>query len=70
MEIDPHNERDRTATRGIQAPDQDPDRAAVCGNRRHAVLGFADFRQITMRKVDGGKSLAGKPSDQIIDLAA
>ena len=44
MEIDPHNERDRTATRGIEALDQDPDRAAVCGNRRHVVLGFADFR--------------------------
>jgi putative transposase len=26
--------------------------------------------QITMRKVDGWRSLAGKPSDQIIDLAA
>ena len=27
-------------------------------------------RQITMRKVDGWQSLAGKPSDQVIDLAA
>jgi putative transposase len=26
--------------------------------------------QITMRKVDGWQSLAEKPSDQIIDLAA
>jgi hypothetical protein len=26
--------------------------------------------QIVMRKVDGWKSLAEKPSDQIIDLAA
>jgi len=28
------------------------------------------WSQITMRKVDGWQSLAEKPSDQIIDLAA
>ncbi len=33
--------RDRAIARGIQAPDQDPDRAALRRNRRHAVLGAA-----------------------------
>ena len=41
MEIDPNLERDRAIARGIQAPDQDPDRAALRRNRRHAVLGAA-----------------------------
>ena len=39
-------------------------------DRRHAVLGAARSGQITMRKVEGWQSLAEKPSDQIIDLAA
>jgi hypothetical protein len=33
-------------------------------------LRFGLGTDITMRKVDGGQSLAEKPSDQIIDLAA
>lgn len=33
-----------------------------------ALLGASG--QVTMRKVDGWQSLAEKPSDQIIDLAA
>jgi hypothetical protein len=36
-------------------------------NRRAALLASG---QIAMRKVDGWRSLAEKPSDQIIDLAA
>ena len=69
MEIDPHVEYDRAA-RKIQAADQDPDRAAFRGNCRGVVLGPTGFCQMTMRKVDGWQSLAEKPSDQIIDLAA
>ena len=38
------DECDRAAARGVQTKDQDPDRAAVCRNRRHAVLGVARFR--------------------------
>ena len=38
------DERYRTAARGVQAADQDADRAAVRRNRRHAVLGAARLR--------------------------
>ena len=41
---DPHHECDRAAARGVQATDQDPDRAAIGGHRRHAVLGAAGLR--------------------------
>ena len=44
MEVDPNLERDRAIARGVQAPDQDPDRAALRRNRRHAVLGAARLR--------------------------
>ena len=44
MEIDPNLERDRAIARGVQAPDQDLDRAALRRNRRHAVLGAARLR--------------------------
>src|SRR3984957_21112985 len=37
-------ERDRAIARGVQAPDQDSDRAALRRNRRHAVLGAARLR--------------------------
>ena len=70
MEIDPNLERDRAIARGVQAPDQDLDRAALRRNRRHAVLGAARLRTDHMRKVDGWQTLAEKPDDQIIDLAA
>ena len=50
--------------------DQNPDRAAVPGDRGGAVLGAARLRQITMRKVDGWQTLATKPADAVIDLAA
>src|SRR5258707_1243307 len=39
-----HHQRDRTATRGVQAQDQDADRTAVGRHRRHVVLGAACFR--------------------------
>ena len=42
--IDPNLERDRAIARGVQAPDQDSDRAALRRNRRHAVLGAARLR--------------------------
>ena len=44
MEVDPDLERDRAIARGVQAPDQDPDRAALRRDRRHAVLGAARLR--------------------------
>ena len=44
MEIDPNLECDRAIARGVQASDQDPDRAALRRNRRHAVLGAARLR--------------------------
>ena len=44
MEIDPNLERDRAIARGVQAPDQDSDRAALRRHRRHAVLGAARLR--------------------------
>ena len=39
-----HHQCRRTAARGVQAAHQDPDRAAVAGDRRHAVLGAARLR--------------------------
>ena len=42
--LGPHQQCRRTAARGVQAPHQDPDRAAVAGDRRHAVLGAARLR--------------------------
>ena len=70
MEVDPNLERDRAIARGVQAPDQDPDRAALRRDRRHGVLGLLACAQITMRKVNGWQTLAEKADDQIIDFAA
>ena len=39
-----HHQRDRTATRGVQAQDQNADCAAVGGHGRHVVLGVACIR--------------------------
>ena len=39
-----HHERDRAAARGVQATDQDADRAAIRRHRRHVVLGAARLR--------------------------
>ena len=39
-----HHQCDRAAARGVQATDQDADRAAVSRHRRHAVLGAARIR--------------------------
>ena len=39
-----HHQRDRAAARGVQAQDQDADRAAIGGHCRHAVLGAARVR--------------------------
>ena len=38
------DECDRTAARGVQAPDQNADRAAISGDCRHVVLGSACLR--------------------------
>jgi hypothetical protein len=59
-----------TATRGVQAKDQDADRAAVGRYSGDVVLALHASGQINMRKVDGWRSLATKPIDQPIDLAA
>jgi hypothetical protein len=61
-----NNERDRTSARRVQAADQDADRAAI-GRYVWALLASG---QINMRKVDGWQTLATKPVDQPIDLAA
>jgi hypothetical protein len=55
-------------------------RKRLCSARRHASRLRACKRSssaasrpdhpVTMRKVDGWQTLAGKPADQIIDLAA
>jgi hypothetical protein len=53
-------------------------RSATCSSRQREVRGAFGLRreallasgQITMRKVDGWQTLAEKPSDKIIDLAA
>ena len=55
-----HHQRDRTATRGVQAQDQDADRAAVGGHGRHVVLGAACFRPDQHAQ----RSMAGKPLPQ------
>jgi len=44
VEIDPHIECDRAFARGVQAADQDPDRAPVSRDRGDVVLGFARIR--------------------------
>src|SRR6516162_3741418 len=38
-----HNKRYRAAARGVQATDQDADRAAISRYRSHVVLGLARF---------------------------
>ncbi len=64
MQVDPHLERDRPPARGVQAPRQDPDHPALL------LWALLASGLITMRKVDGWQTLAGKPADPIIDLAA
>ena len=44
MAIGADHKRDRAIARGVQTPDQDPDRTAVGGDRGYAVLGSAGFR--------------------------
>jgi len=39
-----HHQRHRGTARGVQATNQDADRAAVSGHRCHVVLGLACFR--------------------------
>jgi len=65
-----YRQRHRTASRGVQAQDQDPDRAAIGRHCRHVVLGAAGFRRDQHAE---GRWLANpraKPIDQPIDLAA
>jgi integrase len=60
LEVDPHLERDRAPARGVQAPRQDPDHPALL------LWALLAPGLITMRKVDGWQTLAGKPADPII----
>ena len=70
MEVDPNLERDRAIARRFKR-----------GSRSQTVLPCAETAamlfwallasgQIAMRKVDGWQTLAEKPDDQLIDLAA
>jgi len=58
-------------TKKFKAANQDPNRAALGGNRGDVCFwALLASGQITMRKVDGWRSLNERPSDQTIDLAA
>jgi hypothetical protein len=60
---EPMEERqDHQRDRALQATHQDADRAALCRDRRHAVLGAARVGQIRMRKIDGWQSQASDRS--------
>ena len=54
-------ERDRASARGVKAQDQDPVPAALCRDRRHAVLALLASGQITLRRVDGWPTLSAPP---------
>jgi len=51
----------------LHGADRSLDKSA---RRSASALSSVASGQITMRKVDGWESLAEKPSDQLIDLAA
>ena len=70
MEINPNLERDRAIARGVQAPDQDSTVLPCAETAAMLFWALLASGQITMRKVDGWQTLAEKPDDQIIDLAA
>ena len=70
MEIDLNLERDRAIARGVWAADQDSDRIPCAETAAMLFWALLASGQITMRKVDGWQTLAEKPDDQIIDLAA
>ena len=54
---------------GVQAPDQDPDGAAVYETAPTLCSGLLAAGQITMRKVGGRQTLTQKSADKAIDLA-
>src|SRR5258708_36657694 len=58
-----------TATRGIQAQDQEADRAAVRRYSGHVFWALLAPGQINMRKVDAWQSPPASPIDHPIDLA-
>ena len=72
MEIDPNlGTRSSDCTRSSSAGSRPSDRATLRRkNRRQLFWALLASGQITMRKVDGWQTLAEKPDDQIIDLAA
>jgi hypothetical protein len=71
VEVGADHQRRRAAARGVQAPHQDADRAALGRDRRDAVLGPARLgpdhhAQGSM----AGRASANRPSASTIDLAA
>jgi transposase-like protein len=64
------DECDRTAARGVQAPDQNADRAAISETAAMLFWALLASGQINMRRVDGWQTLATTTIDQPIDLAA
>ena len=70
MESHPNYQRHRAVARGVQAAHQDPIHAALAETACMLFWALLACGQITLRKVDGWKTLAAKPIDQPIDLAA
>ena len=70
MEIDPNLERDRAIARGVSSAGSRLRPCYPCAETAMLFWALLAPGQITMRKVDGWQTLAEKPDDQIIDLAA
>ena len=70
MALGAHHQRRRTAARGVQA--RIKIQTVLPSPEIAAMLFWALLAsgQITMRKVDGWQTLATKPNDAVIDLAA
>jgi hypothetical protein len=65
-----HHERDRTATRGVQAQDQAQTVLPSADTAAMLFWALLASGQINMRKVDGWQGLATKPIDQPFELVA
>ena len=65
-----HHKCNRAFARGIQAADQDANVLPSADTAAMLFWALLASGQINMRKVDGWQTLATKPIDQPIDLAA
>jgi hypothetical protein len=65
-----HHQRDRTATRGVQAQDQNADLLPSADTAAMLFWAWLVSGQINMRRVDGWKTISTKPIDQQFDLSA